>query len=449
MKLFIGLLVAISIGAAAASCPGGCSGHGFCEAYDLCKCYPNWSGLDCSGRKCPQTKSWADTALLSNDAHNYATCGSKGACDGKSGQCDCAEPFEGKGCRRMACLNGCSGHGTCDYIEELALNEKCAWDATAQARKTNCVHSSIISSPTYSAAALTYTLWDRNKIQGCQCDPGWAGDDCSGRICPMGNDPLRTRTTDSSGSANVAQSSRQFKIHVGGTDATWVTTETAGKGPPTIVLGFTDTYNEKWYTRPISIGGGGGSNVYDGTDPASNAAVLTQVSLNVFNALMDLPNAAITGAAIDPVTGLAATDPNTDPNSNDPAVSNALTVTTTASAQGDLVNTHGLEILVDFKSPHNTGSLLNKLACHTVGCTTGSTTTTAHPGGCAPMYTGMTSVSMGAAVIGAPCTVTPVQYTGTRNLDTCSNRGNCNGDGLCECLEGYTDEDCSLQTVLA
>ena len=103
-----------------ASCPNACSGSGICGAQDKCSCYQNWQGADCSARTCPSSLAWADTADGTNQAHYYAECGNKGICDRKSGECKCFDGYEGKGCRRSTCPEGCSGHGTCEYIEELA-----------------------------------------------------------------------------------------------------------------------------------------------------------------------------------------------------------------------------------------------------------------------------------------------------------------------------------------
>merc|ERR1712100_575794 len=37
-----------------------------------------------------------------------------------------------------------------------------------------------------------YQLWDAGKIQGCKCDLGYDGPDCSHRVSPHGDDPLTT-----------------------------------------------------------------------------------------------------------------------------------------------------------------------------------------------------------------------------------------------------------------
>ena len=104
----------------ASACINGCSGNGLCvQKGDTCACYVGWSGPHCSLRTCPFTVAWADTADGTNSAHYYAECGNKGICDRGTGECQCFEGYEGDGCRRAACPNDCSGHGTCELISEL------------------------------------------------------------------------------------------------------------------------------------------------------------------------------------------------------------------------------------------------------------------------------------------------------------------------------------------
>jgi len=436
MKLLI--LFAV-IATAAASCENGCSGHGHCGLYDICKCYGNWEGNDCSGRVCPYEKAWVDTAITTDDAHNYARCANKGECDGKSGQCKCWEPFGGKGCRRMECPNDCSGHGTCEYISELAASNTCDWDTATYSQKTDCVHTSIsttsaLDSMTYGAKHASTdvpSLWDAWKIQGCQCDPGYEGADCSSRICPSGDDPLRHLD----GPEGSNQANHVFTLTIDGGAADWEDEEGTGSnpqgmGPPTFVLAFTDTFNEKWLTRPIPLGVTGDCDD-ENTCPledrrgwaVSNQGTNVALILghNIRHALLDLPNAAVTGEDVDPRTGEKDAD--------------ALTVSCSAVTSTD---NYDYSCTITMNSAHNSGDLTNKLECWTAGCTHVGASSTANPGGCSPKYMG---------IAGGSCTVTDT--AGTSNYDTCSGRGACNGaDGLCECYEGYTDEDCHVQTVL-
>jgi len=158
------------------ACPNKCSGHGKCGLNDVCDCLQNWVGGDCSGRQCPFTRAWHDTAQRDDDAHYYAECGNRGSCDRTSGECTCDSGFVGSGCRRMQCPNDCSGHGTCEYIEELASDD---------------YHKRIGGDK-----AITYELWDQEKIMGCVCDGGFEGHDCSLRTCPKGDDPLTPNQVD-------------------------------------------------------------------------------------------------------------------------------------------------------------------------------------------------------------------------------------------------------------
>jgi hypothetical protein len=195
------ILALVGLGCVAAMCPNQCSGHGSCGANDACTCYGNWIDADCSQRRCAYSSAWVDAPSATDTAHWYAECSNKGICDRKTGQCKCFDGYEGKACKRSTCPNDCSGHGTCEYIQEL------------------------------SSAA--YTLWDQNKVQGCKCDRGYEGPDCSSRQCPKGDDPMTVGQTDEVQTITF-------------TDAD--TTAFANSATFT----FTDLYGGTWTTRPFT-----------------------------------------------------------------------------------------------------------------------------------------------------------------------------------------------------
>jgi len=201
MKL-LSLVFALSLALISANCPLSCSGHGTCGADDKCTCYPNFQGLDCSERVCSFQLAFADVPSGDNEAHAYLECSGKGICDRKAGLCKCFAGYEGDACRRTSCPNGCSGHGTCELMDELA-----------------------------GANGFSFTSWEGKKHQVCKCDPYWEGVDCSERMCPRGDDPLTVSNTQ-----NDIQ-----RITLGGA-------LTGGA----FTLKFSDKFGAVWTTRPIS-----------------------------------------------------------------------------------------------------------------------------------------------------------------------------------------------------
>ncbi len=168
-----------------AACDNQCSGHGVCNLDDVCKCYDNWGvGLshdsgDCSDRICPFEIAWVDTPDKSTRRHKYAECANQGICDRTSGECACFDGYEGKACQRFTCPNDCSGHGTCEYVQDLAFGA--TWN--------DYKHAGIYE----EAKRFTYTNWDTAKARQCVCDPTFGDVDCSKRLCPYGTDVLDHR----------------------------------------------------------------------------------------------------------------------------------------------------------------------------------------------------------------------------------------------------------------
>jgi hypothetical protein len=194
-----------------AECANACSGHGTCGARDACSCYKNWMGNDCSLRICPFAHAFVDspkgdldmsggelsapasTVVIgdevypvgtteqypnadADEGHFYMECANKGLCNRKTGDCECFDGYEGTACARTVCPNTCSGHGTCETIQELA--EMGTFDTTAG-------HVASTTDFTYS-----YDLWDQEKSVGCKCDEGYHGNDCAQKKCKYGVDPL-------------------------------------------------------------------------------------------------------------------------------------------------------------------------------------------------------------------------------------------------------------------
>ena len=203
-------------GVANAECPNACSGNGICVQYDMCQCYRNWQGNDCSERSCPTGYAHVDSPLGdmdmsggalsgpgvtkiagseaypmgtteqypdagSNEAHFYMECSNKGLCDRKSGDCECFDGYDGAACERASCPGGhggsseqCSGHGSCHSI--AVLTEKHSYSG--------------LPLEVRDMSQAYYGLWDKNTTRGCDCDPPYTGADCSSRACKVGVDPL-------------------------------------------------------------------------------------------------------------------------------------------------------------------------------------------------------------------------------------------------------------------
>ena len=61
MKLTFAAISALFVSYAAAECNNMCSGHGTCGSNDMCVCYRNWRGNDCSEQTCQYGVAFVDT----------------------------------------------------------------------------------------------------------------------------------------------------------------------------------------------------------------------------------------------------------------------------------------------------------------------------------------------------------------------------------------------------
>jgi hypothetical protein len=107
----------------------------------------------------------SDMGLIEQSAHAYAECSNAGICNRTTGVCNCFYGFEGAACQRMTCPGSpveCSGHGVCQTLGRIAAMDYLS----------------------------SYSMWGKKTIQGCVCDKGFYGGDCSLRRCKIGVDPL-------------------------------------------------------------------------------------------------------------------------------------------------------------------------------------------------------------------------------------------------------------------
>jgi len=260
-------------------CDNQCSGHGTCLVDDVCQCYDNWGvGLsmlsgDCSDRICPFDMAWVDTPNVDGVFHRYAECAGKGICDRTSGLCECFDGYEGKACQRTSCPNDCSGHGTCEYIEDIAFgvvfNQYQKHDFSAYPE------------------LLNYYDWDLQKTRGCVCDAQYTDVDCSKRMCPHGTDVLDIRPNLLSRDADqvqVIRISEDFDLwrttNMGNT--VLKTDQRIDRNAQTFALTFKSRLNETFTTIPIRF------DIKDG-----DTSSLSDFANDIRLALVGLPNQVI------------------------------------------------------------------------------------------------------------------------------------------------------------
>lgn len=394
------ILILALIAGASAACDNQCSGHGTCMTDDVCSCYDNWGvGLshdsgDCSERICPFELAWVDTPDKTGAFHKYAECAGRGICDRGTGECACFDGYEGKGCQRTSCPNDCSGHGTCEYIEDMAF--AATWnDYTNQGFRTD-------------AKTFEFNKWDSGKTRGCVCDAQFGDVDCSKRMCAYGNDVLDVRD-------NLLVTTKYQKQEIRFVSNDGTVTPPASSGifsmtGQTFALTFKSRLNETFTTIPINF------------DASDLADFVNDIQL----ALLNLPNRVIDGVTVQAEKGLTSAKYGPDNN-----------YTSAGDADGfgsATVSRNMLTVTVTFTGEAVQGPQ-HLLAVEDYECSIG----------CTPKITG---IDVQHRLNHQQSNITEVVLADYNSYE-CGRRGKCDyATGLCACFTGYSGENCNALTTL-
>lgn len=282
MYLLVSVLFCFSkMSCVEAKCDNQCSGHGTCLTDDVCDCDDNYGlGLagdsgDCSEKICPFEIAWVDNPDKSGRFHKYLECSGKGICNREVGDCECFFGYEGKACARLSCPNQCSGHGTCEFIEDLPYGE--TWSEWVDSDSaTFGMSTTTVASFRNKAKTFNYKAWDRQKSRKCVCDAQWGDVDCSKRMCPYGTDVLDTK--DDTWMGMDTQKYQEQTILFAALSGDF-----ASLAEMTFALTFVSKLNETFTTTPIAF---------------STHLDFVDLENDIKNALLKLPNGVIDGVQV-------------------------------------------------------------------------------------------------------------------------------------------------------
>jgi len=395
MKL---LIVSALAGLASAACPNSCSGHGTCGTNEVCTCFDGWgmggaAGGDCSDRFCPYELAWVDAPDKDGKTHQYAECAARGICDREIGECECFGGFEGKGCGRQVCPDSCSGHGTCEYMNELNFG-------TVYNDYYDGASTAALGVGVGAVRPGTDYSWDADRARACVCDAGWTGINCASKMCPWGNDVMDTRMDRSTSLVYQVQT---ITLYSGGSDGGQKTSD--GNTPAvysyttqgitdfisdSFALRFTSSTNETFTTIPVEL-------------VSADTAGLNDLASDIDAALENLPNRVITGVTV-----------------------------TAAEIKLDSGKGMAIKVTFDGDSVHGQQNLL-EVSTNICG------------DGCTPKIDGFDTLVSNTNTTSSVIESVAANY----NSFECGRRGKCDYDtGLCSCFEGYTGEACTALTAL-
>jgi len=370
-------------------------------------CDEGFGGETCQERLCPETVAFTSgtdggtpslslgvvwntdagqgTSSTFNNQHSYRECGGRGTCDYETAICQCFPGFTGVGCRRTTCPNGCSGHGVC-------INDNIANYAAAGGGN--------VPDKTHKDINTWGNLWSADKFQGCKCDGGWGGNDCSLRQCPRGDDP-ETQCADDLGN-----------------DIQYIEcTDLYAKKEAFFKLRFTDVLGNRYDTRSIVL------RAHEPEVTVANKQEVgllytNQLSSSIQTALESLPNFVIPKVEV----------------SADPSVPAYFCAGTGIFETCNFDTKYSLKFEVKFTDARNSGQqpileVVSDMKCDS---------------GVQPKFPSPDA----STVMDPKCKVTRMpasdnQYIPLRENAECSNRGLCNRKTAeCNCFDGYTGLAC-------
>jgi len=240
-----------------------------------------------------------------------------------------------------------------------------------------------------------YFAWDKQKTRACVCDPEWADNDCSKRLCPYGTDmqdlrddqnrPLRFQTQ------RIAIYFKSVLMPSEGT-----TDDKTDIEDSTFALTFKSRLNETFTTIPIVL--------KTETEDGFGHGEPMQVADNIRAALINLPNGVIDDVNVkgEIIDYMSSGD-------------NTLYVFNVSFVGDNVQGPQHILTVEDFKCQD----------------------------GCFPKVTGLQNMFNMEFN-----NVTEVKRADFNSFE-CGRRGKCDySSGLCECFEGFTGQACGTSTSL-